>query len=151
MAILRIDFLNIDFFILPSQDDEQFYQFVNMQVKSYYEAGKTAVIYAEHMVCQELDARLWFDGEDAFLPHAYMTEVSPDYANLPVVLMSEAASLNGVNKDILIDLTLSNMPANSEVKHLVKIVDQEPLRLQASRRYYKALLQQGFAVNVHKI
>ena len=122
-----------------------------MQVKSYYEAGKTVVIYAEHMACQELDARLLFNGEDDFLPHAYMTEVSPDYAKLPVVLTSETASLISVNKDILIDLTLNNMPSYDGVKHLVKIVDQEPLRLQASRRYYKALQQQGFAVNVHKI
>lgn len=143
--------MNIDFFILPSQGDEQFYQFVSMQVKSYYAAGKTAVIYAEDLLCRELDARLWFNGEDDFLPHAYMAEVSQDYAKLPVVFMSEATSLKDVNKGILIDLTLSNMPANSEVKHLVKIVDQEPSRLQASRRYYKALQQQGFSINVHKI
>ncbi|GGG02331.1 MULTISPECIES: DNA polymerase III subunit chi [Cysteiniphilum] len=143
--------MNIDFFILPTQDDEQFYQFVSTQVKSYYEAGKTVVIYAEDLSCKELDARLWFNGKDDFLPHAYMAEVSPDYAKLPVVLVSEAASLKGINKDILIDLTLSDMPASNELKHLVKIVDQEPLRLQASRRYYKALQQQGFTINVHKI
>ncbi|WP_440993953.1 DNA polymerase III subunit chi [Cysteiniphilum litorale] len=143
--------MNIDFFILPTQDNEQFYQFVSTQVKSYFAAGKTAVIYAEDLLCKELDARLWFNGEDDFLPHAYMAEVSPDYAKLPVVLVSEAFSLKGANKDILIDLTLSNMPVHSEVKHLIKIVDQEPSRLQASRRYYKALQQQGFTINVHKI
>lgn len=143
--------MNIDFFILPTQDDEQFYQFVSTQVKSYYAAGKTVVIYAENLSCKELDASLWFDGEDDFLPHAYMAEVSPDYAKLPVVLVSEATSLKDVNKNILIDLTLSNMPADNEAKHLVKIVDQEPSRLQASRRYYKALQQQGLTINVHKI
>ncbi|WP_162896558.1 DNA polymerase III subunit chi [Cysteiniphilum halobium] len=143
--------MNIDFFILPSQDDERFYQFVSVQVKSYYENGKTVAVYAEDALCQELDARLWFDGDDEFLPHAYMAEVSQDYAKLPVVLISEPTSVTGVNKNILIDLTLNNMPANNELKHLVKIVDQEPSRLQASRRYYKTLQQQGFVVNVQKL
>ncbi|WP_440615739.1 DNA polymerase III subunit chi [Cysteiniphilum sp. 6C5] len=143
--------MNIDFFILPSQEDEQFCQFVSTQVKSYYAAGKTAVIYAEEPLCQELDARLWFDGEDDFLPHIYVTDELSDYTKLPVVIVSEASALKNLNKAILIDLTLNDLPMSHEIKHLVKIVDQESSRLQASRRYYKALQRQGFTINVHKI
>lgn len=142
--------MNIDFFILPNQDDERLCQFIGAQVKLYYEAGKTVVIYAEDELCQRLDSLLWFDAEDDFLPHFYVTNELQDYVNLPVVLVSEANFLNDVNKDILLDLTLNNMPFTCELKHLVKVVDQAPLRLQASRRYYKALQQQGFTINVQK-
>ena len=66
--------MNIDFFILPNQDDERLCQFIGAQVKSYYEAGKTVVIYAEDELCQRLDSLLWFDAEDDFLPHFYNCE-----------------------------------------------------------------------------
>ena len=141
----------IDFLVLPNKDDSSYFQFISTQVRSYYEMGNTVVIYAEDAVCQILDALLWFDGEDCFLPHAYIMHESQECNGLPVVLASNADFLKSIKKEKLIDLTIDEMPVSNASKHLVKIVDQEPVRLQASRRYYKALQQQGFMINVQKI
>ena len=144
-------FVLVDFFILPNQDDTSYLQFISTQIRSYYEIHKTLVIYAEDAFCCTIDKLLWFDQEDYFLPHAYIDRKSQEYFGLPVILVSDVSLIKRIGKEILIDLTTNSMPINFEFKHLVKIVDQELIRLNSSRHYYKALQQQGFIINVHKL
>ncbi|WP_157966601.1 DNA polymerase III subunit chi [Fastidiosibacter lacustris] len=142
--------MNIEFFILKSADSKSYLQFVADQVKAYYQGNKPIVIYAEPSICQALDKLLWFDQEDSFIPHFYVTKDSElEYINLPVLLVSDAGFLDKCIKDTLIDLSLQTEVNYSQFSSLIKIVDQEPYRLKASRVQYKQLQQQGYQIQVH--
>ena len=144
--------MDVAFFILQSQEEECYLQFVENQVKIQYQANKTMVIYGEASMCQALDELLWFDQKEDFIPHFYITKDSDmNYLNLPVVLVSNANFLGQDSKDILIDLSLKAELDFNQYSSLIKVVDQKPARLNASRTEYKKLQQQAHQIAVHKL
>jgi DNA polymerase IIIc chi subunit len=144
--------VNVEFFILPGQTEAAYLQFTVQQIKAYYETGRSVVVYADRELCQKLDQLLWFDQSDIFIPHFYITnETELEYARLPVVLVSEIGFLDTTEKDVMVDLSEDMSCHFKGGRALVKIVDQEPRKLNASRVLYKQLQHQGYQVNVHKI
>lgn len=140
----------VNFFILQTQDDRSYLQFVSTKIKLYYQDCKTIVIYSKDKVAKELDELLWFDKDDCFIPHFHMGRESLEYIHLPVLLISDESLLKNIKKDILINLRAQVVSEYERFEYLVKIVDQQPLRLQESRRFYKELQQKAITVNIHK-
>lgn len=143
--------MTVDFFVLPTQDNASYFQFLQAQIQLYYCDNKTLMIYAEHELCSKLDELLWFNQTHIFIPHFFINKPSVKYANLPVLLTNQHSLLNEFKKNILLDLTMYKPFYLGKFANLVRIFDQSSSRLEAARFYYKQCQKAGVLTKIHKL
>ena len=142
--------MQIVFYVLPSNSDDQYYDFILKFVQKSYNLENKILIYSDQDECQNLDQLLWFDHHDTFIPHAILDEVDSSFAKLPVAL-TYSDNIVAKAEDFVLILQQSIPETLPKCNRIVEIVDQDQTRVQFSRLRYKEYKAKGYDIKTHKM
>ena len=137
----------IDFYVLQSTSMDARLDFaVKLSQKALHHQLSTLIWLNDHGAASTLDAKLWQNQPESYLPHALVPANEPR----PPILLA-------VNQDqpsyrqLIINLHPQPHPKSDEFQRLAEIVIQAPEILQQTRANYRHYKAQGHEVFMHNL
>ncbi|PVZ11249.1 MULTISPECIES: DNA polymerase III subunit chi [unclassified Pseudomonas] len=136
----------VDFYVLPSADDQARVDFACKLVEKAWRLGhRVYVNCTDAAQSQALDDRLWrFKGE-AFIPHA----LADCDADAPILLGHGEPPK--AHEDLLVNLTDQVPAAHPRFNRVAEIVTEAPAARQAARERFRFYREQGYALQDHRL
>ncbi len=119
---------------------------VKLSQKALHHQLTTLIWLNDHSMASSLDAKLWKNQPESYLPHALVPAPEP----APPILLS-------VNQDqpnyrqLIINLHPDPHPNSDEFERLAEIVIQTPDVLQKTRTNYRHYKAQGHEIFMHNL
>lgn len=138
----------IDFYILATDNENDYFDFVCRLIEKAYKNQHRIYIHAENRaMAHQLDELLWTYREDCFLPHHLYGE-GPDPAP-PIQIGFDIKP--DKHRDILINLHKTIPDFFTQFSRVCEIISNNPENQAAARERYRDYRAQGFNITTHKL
>ncbi len=142
----------VDFYILPDDDSASLQKFVCKLAEKAWLQGQRILIQTNTPdESQSIDHMLWTFKDGSFIPHAALEDgMTDDGIKAQPIFISHSTDTRG-EYQLMINLS-SHTPAQvDQFERIAEIVNQEPVRKQASREHYKRYRNQGYELHHHEM
>lgn len=138
----------ITFHILPKISFEESSSYLCQLVASFYKEQQTVYILTDSpALAKFFDDALWTFNDISFIPHVLVDRTIDQLT--PIVISSDAIKI-GDFKDNLVNLTSKIPNFYGDFSHVIEIVPNDPLLVEAGREKYKSYQQHGDQLTVLK-
>jgi len=138
----------VDFYILPSEDEDSRCQFLCKLATRALSAGHRLYVYVEdqHMA-ERISERLWHAVPESFLPNTIT--ITPDTDNAAPIIIGWQLEQFSSDKDMLVNLSTSYPDSSPEFSRVAEIVTQAPEVLASTRARFKTYQSAGVTPRMH--
>ena len=141
----------VDFYILPDQDQQARLLFLCRLVEKAYNKQHRIYIHTDsETTSKEIDLLLWTFKVESFIPHHLLTD---DNAPAAVAIGhgDNAGKDSGDHQDVLINLCEEIPDFFSRFERCMEIVIQQPDVLESTRRHFAFYRERGYPLNTHDL
>lgn len=136
----------VDFYVLPSADDQARVDFACKLVEKAWRLGHRVYINcANAEQSQALDDRLWSFKGEAFIPHARVG------AEADAAILIGHGEPPAAHQDLLVNLTDQVPQAHGRFTRVAEIVTEAPTAREAARERFRFYREQGYALQDHRL
>lgn len=139
--------MRVDFYILPDQQTRQLQGFACKLTEKAWTQGHRIFVYTESdQQSRMMDELLWTFRDGSFVPHGLQGDSGTEQQ--PVVIGHQLPA--PLDRDLVINLT-TQLVDTPRMTRLAEIVNQEPVRKQASREHYRYFKSRQHELHHHDI
>jgi len=141
---------SVDFYILPSEHESSFRNFVCKIVEKSYNRYPRTVLLVDNLDDARLfDDLLWTFRQGSFIPHGMGD--SPALSDVPPVHIATSRSDTTGAANVLVNVSsvLPSAPANYD--RIIEIVDKHPTRRTQGRDRYRHYRELGLSLETHDL
>ncbi len=132
----------IDFYVLPSTDNQQRWLFACKLIEKAYRKNRRITVCVEDP--QAFSQMLWSFKPEAFIPHGIIGDSDSE----PVNLTNDQP---GAHHDVLISLHPEVPAWFSQFDRVCEVVVQDPKILAATRSHFQFYRDRGYPLESHKM
>ncbi len=141
----------VDFYILPDDNEASLQQFACRRVMQHWQPGKRILIQTDTpQQSEQLDEQLWNQGADSFIPHG-IALLEPQDAEQPVLITHQRVSDSSFQHVINLSSRPCDIQATDSEMSIDEILNQNEQRKQAGRSHYKTYRELGFSLQHHTL